>query len=346
MKYSDQNPPITCMMSQSTCYRNTRIFEPKGILWHSTGKNNPAIKRYVQPSDNDPQQAELLKILGKNQYTNDWNHVERNAGVHFFVGKLASGVVSSVQTMPWNYRPWGCGAGIKGSLNNTHIQFEICEDDLNNKEYFDKIYRESCEMTAYLCKKFNFNPMGTIKYNSITVPVIIDHVGSSHLGLGDDHSDVQHWFGRYGKTMDDVRKDVKALLESKDFSDIKTDDKELKSESDSYSDYIVKSGDSLSKIAQKFLGNSQRYKEIMDLNGLKSTVIRIGQELKIPGTSSNASTNTTSVIQVYTVVKGDTLSKISLKYLGDAKRYKEIMELNGLKTTVLQIGQKLKIKTT
>lgn len=46
--------------------------------------------------------------------------------------------------------------------------------------------------------------------------------------------------------------------------------------------YTVVAGDSLWSIAQKRLGNGNRYKEIMTLNGLSSTVIRPGQKLKLP----------------------------------------------------------------
>ena len=49
MKYSKSNPPMTCMMTQSTCYKGTKKMTVKGVLWHSTGANNPTLKRYVQP---------------------------------------------------------------------------------------------------------------------------------------------------------------------------------------------------------------------------------------------------------------------------------------------------------
>ena len=52
MKYSKSNPPMTCMMTQSSCYKGTEKMTVKGILWHSTGANNPTLKRYVQPDDN------------------------------------------------------------------------------------------------------------------------------------------------------------------------------------------------------------------------------------------------------------------------------------------------------
>ncbi len=214
MKYNDKNKPLVCMMTQSTCYKGTRKFTPKGVLWHSTGANNPTLKRYVQPDDNASNKAELLALIGKNAYANDWNHIEHEAGLNFWIGKLADGTVAAVQTMPWDYRPWGCGSGSKGSCNNTHIQFEICEDGLNDKSYWEAVYKEACEMTAYLCKMYGIDPKGTTVCNGVTVPTIIDHTGSHALGLGSNHGDIQHWSRKYGVTMDTVRKDVAALLGS------------------------------------------------------------------------------------------------------------------------------------
>lgn len=50
----------------------------------------------------------------------------------------------------------------------------------------------------------------------------------------------------------------------------------------SYTTYTVKKGDSLWKIASKLLGKGTKYPQIQKANGLKSTVIRVGQKLKIP----------------------------------------------------------------
>lgn len=52
---------FACMMTNSTCYKGTTTGKPVGVLWHDTGAGNPNIKRYVQPSDNDPNRAGLLK---------------------------------------------------------------------------------------------------------------------------------------------------------------------------------------------------------------------------------------------------------------------------------------------
>ena len=49
-------------------------------------------------------------------------------------------------------------------------------------------------------------------YCGVKTPVILCHQDSYRIGLGENHSDVYNWFNRFGKTMDDVRNDVAALL--------------------------------------------------------------------------------------------------------------------------------------
>ena len=48
-------------------------------------------------------------------------------------------------------------------------------------------------------------------------------------------------------------------------------------------------------------------------------------------------------LRTYTVVKGDTLWKIAQNLLGDGERYREIVSLNSLKSTMLGVGQVLKL---
>ena len=214
MKYNENNKPLVCMQTNSSCYKGTRTMNPLGVLWHSTGANNPNLKRYVQPLSTDSNYQEMIALLGKNTNGNDWNHISRQAGLNCWIGKLADGTVTTVQTMPWNYRPWGCGSGSKGSCNSGWIQFEICEDDLSNKAYFDKVYQEACEITAYLCKMYNIDPYGAVKMNGVNIPTILCHADSYKLGFGSNHGDVLHWFSKYGKTMATVREDVANLMNS------------------------------------------------------------------------------------------------------------------------------------
>lgn len=235
MKYTDTNKPLVCMQTQSHCYMTTEQMTVKGVLWHSTGKENTELRRYVQPSDTKPaadtySKAKWLEILGTNLYGNDENHppyplsscnCDNNCiGLNAWIGELADGTVTAVQTMPWDYRPWGCGPGDdgKGSCNSGWIQFEMCEDDLTDKTYFAKIYQEACELTAYLCKMYDINPKGSVEFSGMQVPTILGHRDAGDLGVGSSHSDPYDWFNKNGITMDRVRSDVASLLSGADFT--------------------------------------------------------------------------------------------------------------------------------
>lgn len=198
-----------CMQTHSTCYRGTKKMNIKGILWHSTGVNNPNLKRYVQPYEGEPNYNADIAKLGLNTNHNDWNHIKRNAGLNAWIGKFADGSVGVVQTMPWNFRPWGCGGGKKGSCNDGWIQFEICEDNLKDKDYAQKVWNEAVEFSAYLCKLYNLNPLEQTDCGSAIVPVITCHNDAYKLGVGCGHSDINHWFPKIlGKNMENARKEI------------------------------------------------------------------------------------------------------------------------------------------
>lgn len=167
---------------------------PKGVMVHSTGANNPNLKRYVGPDDG---------LLGKNLYGNHWNKPKVGASVHAFIGKLKDGSIATYQVLPWDYKAGHCA----DDANNTHIAFEICEDNLKNATYFKKVYQEAVELTAYLCKEYNLDPMAD--------GVVIDHSEGYKRGIASNHGDVGHWFTKHGKSMNTFRADVKALLTNK-----------------------------------------------------------------------------------------------------------------------------------
>ena len=205
-----------CMQTHSTCYRNTEKMTIKGILWHSTGANNPNIKRYVQPYETDANYKKDIEKLGKNSYNNDWNHIEHQAGLNAWIGKFADGTVGICQTMPWDYCPWGCGSGSKGSCNSGWIQFEICEDSLNDKDYAEKVWNEAIELSVYLCKMYNLDPNGTVNHNGVKCPVITCHNDAAKIGLAGNHVDINHWFPKIlGKDMSNARKEISEKLNSK-----------------------------------------------------------------------------------------------------------------------------------
>lgn len=61
------------------------------------------------------------------------------------------------------------------------------------------------------------------------------------------------------------------------------------------------------------------------------------------GSASFAALNGSSTEQTYTTVRGDTLWKISKKFLGEGSRYKEIMAANDMTSTLIRPGMELKI---
>lgn len=218
-----------CYFTGSKWYKNAARGKPVGVLWHDTAACNPTLKRYVQPNETDPNYNELMAMLGKNRYNNSWQYSTADTGVNAFIGQLEDGTIATAQVGEWNIHAWGCGGGEKGSCNGYikqngkvtwvepfWLQFEICDDNYQKgtgtKEYFDAVYKEACEFTAYLCKEFNIDPKGTIEFNGVTVPTILCHQDSYRLDLGNNHGDVYKWFNIYGKTMDDVRNDVYNLI--------------------------------------------------------------------------------------------------------------------------------------
>ena len=206
---------LKCIMTNSTCYKKSYKMKggPRSVLWHDTGCCNRNIKRYVQPLTSDKDYQKIIDILGKNPNGNDWNHAERQAGVNAFIGVDKDGNVITCQTLPWDMRPWGCGAGKYGSENDYAIQFEICQDAKKDKVYAQKCYDEAVKCTAWLCEKYGIDPKGTHKNNGVTVPNILCHYDSWKLGLGSNHDDIYDWFpSLIGKDMIDVRNDVYALM--------------------------------------------------------------------------------------------------------------------------------------
>ena len=188
------------ILTKNECYTTGRTITPKGIMVHSTGANNANLRRYVNPDDG---------LLGHNPNNNHWNQARpdnRQVCVHAFIGRLADGSIATYQTLPWNHRGWHSGNGSKGSANDTHISFEICEDSLNDADYLNDVYKEATELCAYLCKEYKLDPMAD--------GIIIGHFEGHKRGIASNHGDPHNWFPRHGKSMDTFRTEVKRLLGS------------------------------------------------------------------------------------------------------------------------------------
>lgn len=340
------------IFTENACYKAGRKITVKGIMVHSTGANNPWLKRYVGPDDGK---------LGKNQYNNHWNTYNpggREVCVHGFIGKLADGTVATYQTLPWDHRGWHAG----GSANNTHIGFEICEDGLTDGTYFKKVYLEAVELCAYLCKLYG-----------LTEKDIICHSEGAKLGIASNHGDVMHWFPKHEKSMDTFRAAVKELLEK---------DKPIEQQPEQ--EPPAAAGEITVGTMVQFKADAKQYnpttKDIpnwvkQDYNHVVTqttsngkpvikggkTCVLLGKKVKKTGGDPVTGVNTWTAVDNLTVVSGgnaaptpkeqrtyivksgDTLWGIAKKELGSGARYTEIVQLNGLKTSTIYSGQKLKL---
>jgi LysM repeat protein len=117
----------------------------------------------------------------------------------------------------------------------------------------------------------------------------------------------------------------------------------------SFETYTVKKGDSLWAISKRY---NVSLNELYAANGLnKSSVLKIGQQIKIPVEGSTAKVNTVNAdtyqptsynmsSESYTVQRGDTLSKIALKYDTSVRAIKAS---NNKSSDLIRVGEKLMI---
>lgn len=169
------------ILTHNDCYLAYQTMYVKGLMLHSTGANNKNVSRYASDSA--------------------WNRPGVEKCVHGFIGvdKDWTGV-GLVQTLPWNMRGWHAGKGSKGSANNGYIGIEVCEDALKDEKYLMECVNVAAYTFAFLCKKFKLNPQ--------MKSVIISHAEGYKLGIASNHGDIDHWFKKFGYSMDKFREKV------------------------------------------------------------------------------------------------------------------------------------------
>ena len=177
-------------LTNSDCYKAGRTIQVKGIMLHSVGCPQPKAAPFM----------------------NNWNKSGANACVHAIIEP--SGTI--YQLLPWNHRGWHGGS----TSNNTHIGVEMTEpstirytggaswvetgDGSNTKTHILATYKYAVELFAYLCKQYNLNP--------VEDGVILSHSEGHARGIASNHGDVEHIWKKYGLSMNQFRKDVKAAM--------------------------------------------------------------------------------------------------------------------------------------
>ena len=180
------------LLTKNPCYKEGKKIEVKGIMLHSIGCPQPSATKII----------------------NSWNNSDTKVCVHGFIDGNTGQVY---QTLPWNYKGWHCG----GSANNSHIGIEMCEPDCikyisganftcsdttKAKKGVKTTYLSAVELFAYLCKKYDLDPLKD--------GVIISHSGGYKRGVASNHADPEHLWKQLnmGYTMNGFRNDVKKAM--------------------------------------------------------------------------------------------------------------------------------------
>lgn len=178
------------IMTRNDCYKYSDDYDIQGIVVHSTATPGVMASTWYSAWNKSYEKGEINTEVCVHAFLDD-------EGVY--------------QYLPYEQQGWHVG----GAANRTHIGFEICEPSgfyySNNiisgynvnaqQAYFDKIWKNATVYSAYLCNQYG-----------LTVNDIISHREANTLGIGSAHGDPDHWFILHGKTMDDFRNSVAALL--------------------------------------------------------------------------------------------------------------------------------------
>lgn len=186
-------------LTKSSCYNSGKRITPNSIQLHTIG------------TAQDEAQA----------LADYWDQPNIQACVHYCVDAKEAGKV--LQFLPDNYKSWADA----GYGNSNSITVELMESDcmrygsganftVSNSETFKKniltAYNTAVEFFAMKCKEYGWNPEEVM---SNGLHRVYSHDEGRQLGLSSSHVDPTHVWGKLGLTMDQFRKDVKAMMDGK-----------------------------------------------------------------------------------------------------------------------------------
>ncbi len=178
-------------LTKSGCYRAGRKIAVRGLMIHSVGCPQPKASAFIS----------------------NWDKAHAGACVHAIVEP--GGDV--YQLLPWDCRGWHCG----GDANGTHIGVEMTEpatirytggsdwaetgDGRNTESHVLAAYKYAVELFAYLCRMYGLDPLAD--------GVVISHSEGYKRGIASNHGDVEHIWKRFGLSMGQFRKDIRAAMD-------------------------------------------------------------------------------------------------------------------------------------
>jgi len=193
------------------------------------------------------------------------------------------------------------GVEIEYSLKNSNTIPNRIETAFNDRDIFvNKVYQRRDENDT--SKDYD-----NLLKNTNTETIIIKY---GNINNKDDINNVLNNYIRYAESVVKMISDYFGVDYNQNFEN----------------EYIVKKGDSLWGIANKY---GITVDELKQFNNLKTNLISVGQVLKIPEVSTES---------IYVVKKGDSLWSISKKFNTTVN---ELKSLNNLSSNLLSINQKL-----
>ena len=127
---------------------------------------------------------------------NYFNSGRRGASAHAFVD-----YDSITQTIPWYEQAWHAGP----IANRTRIGIELCHYD--DESRFKEVWNRGVWLFAWV-------HVNIIKQTTITTDNLMSHAEVTQRWHESTHMDPISYFAEFGKTVDDFRRDVQAMINS------------------------------------------------------------------------------------------------------------------------------------
>ena len=211
-----------------------------------------------------------------------------------------------------------------GNLEPLIVEYGFI-DDTKDVEFLKENYKELAE--AVISAVANYIGVPYTPPEGITTNTYVVQKGDSLYSIAN----------KLGTTVSELKKENNLTSNTLQIGEVlRIPTKEIYEEEENI--YIVKKGDSLYSIANKY---NTTVDELKRINNLTSNILSIGQVLKLPSDKANNVEKEENTIS-YTVQKGDSLYSIARKYDTTIDRIKD---LNNLTTNLLSIGQVLLIPT-
>ena len=185
-------------LTKNKCYQQSgNMTQVLGLMLHSTATPGAMTTNFIKSWDT-------------------YQPNGRSVCVHAFLDDT-----QLVQTLPYNKKAWGCGAGPKGSGNAHYIQLEICEPSyviydsswlprvetkhLNDLQaYVDAFYPTLIEWCA--------QRLFDLGFTTVTTTNLTSHKEAHEAGLASNHQDPQQFLALANLSMEKIRYDTQQRL--------------------------------------------------------------------------------------------------------------------------------------